>query len=72
MPWLRWLLSAFAIAFPVIVLSHVLRDRPLNHALSEGLVWGGISAWIYVLGRINNVRRGRQCALCVETSRDGE
>ena len=72
MPWLRWLLAAFAIAAPVIFLAHVLRDRPLNYAVSEALVWGGISAWIYVVGRIYNVRRGRHCALCERLSRDGE
>lgn len=72
MPWLRWLLAAFAIAFPVIFLAHVLRDRPLRYAISEALIWGGISAWVYVVGRIYNVRRGRQCALCEGPSRAGE
>ena len=72
MPWLRWLLAAFAVAAPLIFLSHVLRDRPLHYAVSEALVWGGISAWIYTLGRIENTRRGRHCALCVGPSRARE
>ncbi len=72
MPWLRWLLAAFSVAFPVILVSHVLRDRPLHYAVSEALIWGGISAWIYMVGRIYNVRRGRQCALCVGPSRAGK
>ncbi|MUV14378.1 hypothetical protein [Noviluteimonas gilva] len=72
MPWLRWLLAAFAIASPVIFLAHMLRDRPLHYAISEALVWGGITAWVYVVGRIYNARRGRKCALCEEPSRGGE
>ncbi|MGO4552124.1 hypothetical protein AB4059_13635 [Lysobacter sp. 2RAF19] len=72
MPWLRWLFASFSVTAPLIFLSHVLRDHPLHYAVSEALVWGGISAWIYTLGRIENTRRGRQCALCVGPSRAEE
>jgi len=69
MPWIRWLLSAFAIVFPVLFATYLLRGQTLSHALSESLVWGGISAWVFVLGKINNVRRRRRCAMCETLSR---
>ncbi|UHQ18360.1 hypothetical protein LVB87_09000 [Lysobacter sp. KIS68-7] len=64
MPWFRWLVSAFAIAFPVLFAAYLLRGQSMSHALSESLAWGAISAWVFVMGKINNVRRGRRCAAC--------
>ncbi|KGQ20522.1 hypothetical protein LF41_1059 [Lysobacter dokdonensis DS-58] len=72
MPWLRWLLTAFALIFPVLLATYLMRDRPLAQAVSEALAWGGISAWVYVAARVNAVRRGRRCALCEDPSRVGE
>ena len=69
MPWLRWLLSAFAIVFSVLFVVYLLRDQPMPHAFSEALKWGAISAWVFVMGKVRNVRRNRRCALC-EIGRD--
>lgn len=64
MPWLRWLFAAFAVAFPVIFASHLLRQRPVAHAVSEALIWGAITAFVFMAAKIRNARRGRRCALC--------
>jgi len=64
MPWTRWLVSAFAIVFPLLFAVYLVRGQSLSHALGEVLAWGGISAWVFVIGKIENVRRGRRCALC--------
>jgi len=68
MPWLRWLLSAFAIAFPVLYAVYLLRDRP--HALGEALAWGAITAFAFMLAQVRRVRRGEKCALCDDFARD--
>ena len=62
MPWLRWLLSAFAIAFPVLYAVYLLRDRP--HAFGEAMAWGAISAWVFMMGKMRNARRNRRCVPC--------
>ena len=64
MPWLRWLLSAFAFAFPVLLVAYLIRDRPLSVAVSQALVWGGISAWVFTIAQIRRYRRGQRCAVC--------
>jgi len=68
MPWLRWLLSAFSIAFPVLYAVYLLRDRP--HALGEALAWAAITAFAFMLPQQRRVRRKQQCALCDAFARD--
>lgn len=62
MPWLRWLLSAFSIAFPVLYAVYLLRDRP--HAFAEALAWGAITAFAFMLAQVRRVRRKQSCAVC--------
>ena len=68
MPWLRWLLSAFSIAFPVLYAVYLLRDRP--HAFGEALTWGAITAFVFMLAQMRRVRRMQQCKACEALARD--
>ena len=52
----RWL-AAFAIASLVLGASHLLRDRGLDHAVREGLLWGAISASVYTAALVYRWRR---------------
>src|SRR5262245_41387243 len=38
MPWVRWLLSAFAVAFLVLFATYLIRGQSLAHASGEALV----------------------------------
>jgi hypothetical protein len=66
--WIRRWLLAFAVAVVVIGLSHLLRSRGWPFAIEQGLLWGAISACVYVGALVYHVWRGRQCAMCVDNS----
>lgn len=65
--WIRRFLLVFALAFTLIALSHLLRARGLDYALSQALIWGLISATVFTGTRLYRSRRGQHCALCKDT-----
>ncbi len=62
--WVRRFAYVFAVAFAVIVASHLVRDRVLVYAVGQGLLWSGIAATVFTVVRYYHWRRGRECALC--------
>jgi hypothetical protein len=52
----RWLL-AFAVAGAAIGASHLLRQRGLDFAVREAVVWGAITASTYVAVLVHKWRR---------------
>lgn len=61
----RWL-QAFAIASLAIGASHLLRDRGLDFAVREGLLWGAIGASTYVAVLVYKWRH--RCKLPVDAA----
>ena len=67
--WIRRFAIALLCAVTLIALGQVLlRGRPLDVALPHALMWGIITASIYVAALLYHVSRGRRCALCQDTS----
>ena len=62
--WIRRFALAFVIAFVVLTGAQVLRGRALEPSLLHGLLWGVISAGVFVGARLYQSSRGRHCALC--------
>ncbi|MCC8363788.1 hypothetical protein LK996_11965 [Lysobacter sp. A6] len=52
------------VAFPLIAASHLVRHRPLGHALTEAAQWSAISALVFVVFQYRQARRGKVCAMC--------
>ena len=65
--WLRRFLMVFAGGFVLIAGAHLLRGRPLDYAVAEGVLWSAIAAGVFVAVRLYHSRRGRACALCGDT-----
>jgi hypothetical protein len=66
--WIRRFLAVFALAFAIITASQfLLRDRAIEDAALQGLVWAGIAACIFTATRLYRSRRGEACALCRDT-----
>ena len=65
--WIRRWCLAFVVAGLVIAASHWLRQRGLDYAVREGLLWGAITASVFVAARLWQSRRGQHCALCRDT-----
>lgn len=62
--WIRRFLLIFGLVFAVLVSVHLLRGHELLFSLKESLLWGIITANIFVASRIYNSRQGKHCALC--------
>jgi hypothetical protein len=62
--WIRRFLLVFGIAFSAIVSAHILRGHELVFSLTESAVWAMISAYVFVIARIYQSRRGNHCSLC--------
>jgi hypothetical protein len=58
--------TSFAVAFLVIALAQSAKGHDGRYALTQGLLWGAISAAIFVAAAIHRWRRARSCPLCAE------
>lgn len=65
--WVRRFLLVMTVAFVIIGAAQWLKGHSLQYAASQGLVWGAISAGLFVATRIYHARRGRHCAMCKDT-----
>ena len=60
--WIRRYLLAFAAAFAVIGGAQYLKGHALRYAIIQGLIWGVITAAIYLAAAIHRFRKGCDCA----------
>lgn len=65
--WIRVFAIAFLCALVIIAGAHLLRGRSLEHSLTEGVLWSGIAAAIFIAARAYRLRKGRACAICGDT-----
>lgn len=65
--WIRRFFLIFCLVFVVLASVHLLRGDELLFTLKESLLWGIITANVFVASRIHDSRRGGHCALCNDT-----
>ena len=65
--WIRRFLVVFAGAFTIICGVQFLKHRDFHYAVTQGLIWGGITATVFAVARIYQSRRGEHCAICKDT-----
>ncbi|MGN6512024.1 MAG: hypothetical protein ACTHKZ_00390 [Lysobacteraceae bacterium] len=64
--WVRLYATMFAIAFVVIAVAQALKGHTLAYAATQGLVWGALSALVYVLAAIYRWRKALRCEACAD------
>lgn len=64
----RWLL-VFVASVAIIGASHLLRSRGWPYAVEQGLLWGAITASVYLTGLAYRMRRAVRCATCIDIPR---
>ena len=62
--WIRRFAFVFAIAAVVIGGAQLLRGRMVDRALEHGLLWGLVSAGVFVGAGLYQSSRGKHCELC--------
>ena len=65
--WIRRFLFVFVLAACVIAGVQFLKGRDLNYSLTQGLLWGAISATVFTGARIYQSSKGVHCAICRDT-----
>jgi hypothetical protein len=65
--WVRRFLTVFFVAALVIGFAQILRGHPYKYAMVQGIIWGGISSFIFTATRIYRSRQGQHCAMCADT-----
>ena len=65
--WLRRFVLMFCLAFAVILAAHFLGRYELKFSLSQSLLWGIITANIFIFTRHYRSGKARSGALCNDT-----
>ncbi|HEX5236302.1 MAG TPA: hypothetical protein VFW25_13330 [Silvibacterium sp.] len=62
--WIFRFLFVFAGAAPIIAGAQFLKGHTVRYSIGQGLIWGAITAAVYVAALLYQRRKGRQCATC--------
>ena len=65
--WIKRFFTVFVVAFLMLFLVALLKNRSLGRATAESAVWAGVTAVVFVSARIYQSRKGQHCALCRDT-----
>ncbi|WP_130620070.1 hypothetical protein [Dyella amyloliquefaciens] len=65
--WVKRFFVVMLGAAAIISLVQWLKGHGLEYALVQGVLWGAISATIFVSARIYQSRRGMHCSICKDT-----
>ncbi len=65
--WIKRFLTVLTGAFVIITAAQVLKGRDILYSLTQGAVWGLITACVFTAARLFQSRRGQHCAICKDT-----
>jgi uncharacterized membrane protein len=62
--WLRRYLLVFAAACVIIACAQALKGHDTGYAVTQGVVWGLVTAAVYLAALYYRIRKGQKCAVC--------
>ena len=65
--WIHRFILVFAAALVIISGAQLLKGHTLEYSVTEGLLWGIITAAVFTAGQIYKSRKGQHCAMCGDT-----
>ena len=65
--WIRRFITVLALASVLIALAQWARGQTLQYAITQGAIWGFVSAAVFTAARIIQSRRNQHCAICKDT-----
>ena len=65
--WIRRFFTVFILVGVILTLAQWAKGHALQYAVTEGTLWGGISAAVFTVARIYQSRRNQHCAICKDT-----
>lgn len=65
--WIRRFLTVLALVGIIVALAQWAKGHTLQYAITQGAIWGCISAAVFTVARIYQSRRKQHCAICKDT-----
>lgn len=65
--WIKRYFVVLALAFAVIGAAQLFKGHGLEYAVTQGALWGALTALVFIVARYFQARRGQHCALCRDT-----
>lgn len=65
--WIKRFLIVLVGAFVVIGAAQMLKGHDLPYSVTQGAIWGVITATVFIVARLFQSRRGQHCAVCKDT-----
>jgi hypothetical protein len=65
--WIRRFITVLVLAGVLIALAQWARGHTFQYAITQGAIWGFISAAVFTVARIIQSRRNQHCAICKDT-----
>jgi hypothetical protein len=65
--WIKRFFIVLVGAFIIIGVTQMLKGHDLPYAVTQGAIWGAITATVFTVARVIQSRRGQHCAICKDT-----
>ena len=65
--WIRRFFMVLVLAGLIVALAQWVKGHSLQYAITQGAIWGSVSAAVFVAARIYQSRRKQHCAICRDT-----
>jgi len=65
--WIRRFFMVLVLAGLIVTLAQWAKGHSLQYAITQGAIWGSVSAAVFVAARIYQSRRKQHCAICRDT-----
>ena len=65
--WIRRFFTVLVLVSVIIALVQWAKGHELQYAITQGVIWGTLSAAVFTVARIYQSRRKQHCAICKDT-----
>jgi hypothetical protein len=65
--WIRRFFTVLLLVGVIVAFAHWVKGHTFQYAITQGAIWGCISAAVFTAARIYQSRRKQHCAICKDT-----
>jgi hypothetical protein len=65
--WIRRFFTVLALVGVIVALAQLAKGHTPQYAITQGAIWGCISAAVFTVARIYQSRQKQHCAICKDT-----
>lgn len=65
--WIKRFITVLAGAFALICMAQLMKGHDVAYSVTQGAIWGAVSALVFTVARFFQARRGQHCAICKDT-----